>query len=177
MAFFGFGPFATEIGSLIGKRTKRLLVFTLFFKSKQQITLLLLAILPYTFKSVTPLILLKMGKRSVTILLFSFFTLSPKDAVAAIRKRFTGSAKNFHIINLTLTVRLTKTTPRLLPLSPSLQILETCVKNCGHRFHIRIANKDFLKDLTNVIQPKASHLKTTRQYTLCNTHYCVYDSY
>ena len=27
-----------------------------------------------------------------------------KDAVAAIRKRLTGSSKNFHIINLTLTV-------------------------------------------------------------------------
>ena len=30
----------------------------------------------------------------------------PKDAVAAIRKRLTGSSKNFHIINLTLTVRV-----------------------------------------------------------------------
>ena len=29
----------------------------------------------------------------------------PKDSVAAIRKRLTGSSKNFHIINLTLTVR------------------------------------------------------------------------
>lgn len=28
----------------------------------------------------------------------------PKDAVAAIRKRLTSSYKNFHIINLTLTV-------------------------------------------------------------------------
>ena len=28
----------------------------------------------------------------------------PKDAVAAVRKRLTGSTKNFHIINLTLTV-------------------------------------------------------------------------
>ena len=28
----------------------------------------------------------------------------PKDAVSAIRKRLTGSSKNFHIINLTLTV-------------------------------------------------------------------------
>ena len=28
----------------------------------------------------------------------------PKDAVAAIRKRLTGNTKNFHIINLTLTV-------------------------------------------------------------------------
>ena len=28
----------------------------------------------------------------------------PKDAVVSIRKRLTGSSKNFHIINLTLTV-------------------------------------------------------------------------
>jgi len=32
-------------------------------------------------------------------------THRPKDAVAAIRKRLTGNSKNFHIINLTLTVR------------------------------------------------------------------------
>ncbi|KAL5473071.1 hypothetical protein EMCRGX_G027512 [Ephydatia muelleri] len=60
----------------------------------------------------------------------------PRDAVNAIRKRFTGSAKNFHIINLTLTV------------------LETCVKNCGIRFHTKIAQKDFLSDLLKVINPK-----------------------
>ena len=28
----------------------------------------------------------------------------PKDAMAAIRKRLTSSTKNFHVINLTLTV-------------------------------------------------------------------------
>lgn len=30
----------------------------------------------------------------------------PKDAVAAIRKRLTSNSKNFHIVNLTLTVRM-----------------------------------------------------------------------
>lgn len=60
----------------------------------------------------------------------------PKDAVAAIRKRLTGSSKNFHIINLTLTV------------------LETCVKNCGLRFHVKIAQREFLNDLLRVVQPK-----------------------
>lgn len=30
----------------------------------------------------------------------------PKEAMAAIRKRLTGNTKNFHIINLTLTVSI-----------------------------------------------------------------------
>ena len=37
-----------------------------------------------------------------------------------------------------------------------LQVLETCVKNCGLRFHHKIAQKDFLTDLMKVIQPKVS---------------------
>ena len=91
----------------------------------------------------------------VIILLLSVH--SPKDAVAAIRKRLTGSMKNFHIINLTLTVSI-------MILSPSpdhtlfCQVLETCVKNCGPMFHSRIATKEFLKDLTNVIQVKVLFL-------------------
>jgi hypothetical protein len=32
--------------------------------------------------------------------------------------------------------------------------LETCVKNCGLRFHVKIAQKEFLNDLLRVIQPK-----------------------
>ena len=32
--------------------------------------------------------------------------------------------------------------------------METCVKNCGKRFHIQIANKDFLNDLVKIISPK-----------------------
>ncbi|XP_064406991.1 TOM1-like protein 2 [Halichondria panicea] len=60
----------------------------------------------------------------------------PKEAVAAIRKRLTGNSKNFHIINLTLTV------------------LETCVKNCGIRFHSKIAQRDFLHDMMKVISVK-----------------------
>lgn len=34
------------------------------------------------------------------------------------------------------------------------QCLETCVKNCGRRFHIQVANKDFLNDIVKVIGPK-----------------------
>lgn len=60
----------------------------------------------------------------------------PKDSVAALKKRFSGAGKNFHVINLTLTV------------------LETCVKNCGHRFHVKVAQKDFLSELVRVINPK-----------------------
>lgn len=56
--------------------------------------------------------------------------------MAAFRKRLTGSAKNFHIINLTLT------------------LIETTVKNCGTRLHVKVAQKDFLKDLMGVINPK-----------------------
>lgn len=34
------------------------------------------------------------------------------------------------------------------------QLLETCVKNCGKRFHIQVAQKDFLQDLIKIIGPK-----------------------
>lgn len=40
-----------------------------------------------------------------------------------------------------------------LPLS--LQVLETCVKNCGHRFHVQVANRDFMDGvLVKIIAPK-----------------------
>ena len=34
------------------------------------------------------------------------------------------------------------------------KILETCVKNCGLRFHVKIAQRDFLNDLLRIIQLK-----------------------
>ena len=37
-----------------------------------------------------------------------------------------------------------------------LQVLETSVKNCGLRFHIKVAQKDFLNDMLKVINPKVS---------------------
>lgn len=42
------------------------------------------------------------------------------------------------------------------PLLPSPhQVLETCVKNCGHRFHILVANRDFIDSvLVKIISPK-----------------------
>ncbi|XP_052688880.1 TOM1-like protein 2 isoform X2 [Crassostrea angulata] len=61
----------------------------------------------------------------------------PKDAARAIRKRLSQNmGKNHTAIMYTLTC------------------LETCVKNCGRRFHIQLANKDFLSDLIKVIGPK-----------------------
>lgn len=42
-------------------------------------------------------------------------------------------------------------------LLPSLlyQVLETCVKNCGHRFHVLVANRDFIDSvLVKIISPK-----------------------
>ncbi|KAK3740677.1 hypothetical protein QZH41_019048 [Actinostola sp. cb2023] len=59
----------------------------------------------------------------------------PKDASKAIRKRLANN-KNFKSVILTLTV------------------LESCVKNCGRRFHVLIAKKDFLDDLVRILSPK-----------------------
>ncbi|XP_005468536.1 target of Myb1 membrane trafficking protein isoform X4 [Oreochromis niloticus] len=60
----------------------------------------------------------------------------PKDALRAIKKRIVGN-KNFKEVMLTLTV------------------LETCVKNCGYRFHILVTTRDFIEGvLVRSIIPK-----------------------
>ncbi|XP_056107614.1 TOM1-like protein 2 isoform X3 [Rhinichthys klamathensis goyatoka] len=60
----------------------------------------------------------------------------PKDAMRAVRKRLNGN-RNFREVMLALTV------------------LETCVKNCGHRFHVHIANRDFIEGvMVKIITPK-----------------------
>uniref|UniRef100_A0A4W5M1U1 Target of myb1 membrane trafficking protein n=1 Tax=Hucho hucho TaxID=62062 RepID=A0A4W5M1U1_9TELE len=60
----------------------------------------------------------------------------PKDAVKAIKKRIVGN-KSFREIMLALTV------------------LEACVKNCGHRFHVLVASQDFVEGvLVRAILPK-----------------------
>ena len=33
------------------------------------------------------------------------------------------------------------------------QVLETCVKNCGHRFHLLVCKRDFIQELVKIIQP------------------------
>ncbi|TWW58559.1 ATPase asna1 [Takifugu flavidus] len=60
----------------------------------------------------------------------------PRDSVKALKKRIVGN-KNFREIMLALTV------------------LETCVKNCGHRFHVLVASQDFVDGvLVHAILPK-----------------------
>ncbi|XP_068999813.1 TOM1-like protein 2 isoform X3 [Embiotoca jacksoni] len=62
----------------------------------------------------------------------------PKDAMRALKKRLSGN-KNYREVMLGLTV------------------LETCVKNCGHRFHVQVANRDFIDGvLVKVISPKTN---------------------
>ncbi|XP_054565887.1 TOM1-like protein 2 isoform X4 [Eptesicus fuscus] len=60
----------------------------------------------------------------------------PKDAIRALKKRLNGN-RNYREVMLALTV------------------LETCVKNCGHRFHILVANRDFIDSvLVKILSPK-----------------------
>ncbi|XP_036425968.1 target of Myb protein 1-like isoform X2 [Colossoma macropomum] len=60
----------------------------------------------------------------------------PKDAIRAIKKKIVGN-KNFREVMLALTV------------------LETCVKNCGHRFHVHVCNREFVEGvLVRTILPK-----------------------
>ncbi|PNJ08264.1 TOM1L2 isoform 9 [Pongo abelii] len=62
----------------------------------------------------------------------------PKDAIRALKKRLNGN-RNYREVMLALTV------------------LETCVKNCGHRFHILVANRDFIDSvLVKIISSKNS---------------------
>ncbi|KAJ7984699.1 hypothetical protein DPEC_G00357460 [Dallia pectoralis] len=60
----------------------------------------------------------------------------PKDAIRAVKKRLNGN-KNYREVMLALTV------------------LETCVKNCGHRFHALVTSRDFIDGvLVKSISPK-----------------------
>ncbi|KAI5623165.1 TOM1-like protein 2, partial [Silurus asotus] len=60
----------------------------------------------------------------------------PKDALRAVKKRLNGN-KNYREVMLTLTV------------------LETCVKNCGYRFHALVTTREFIDGvLVKVISPK-----------------------
>ncbi|KAH0950154.1 hypothetical protein HN011_002785 [Eciton burchellii] len=61
----------------------------------------------------------------------------PKDAIKAIKRRLNQAAgKNYTIVMYTLTV------------------LETCVKNCGKRFHALACSREFVQDLVKLIGPK-----------------------
>lgn len=70
--------------------------------------------------------------------------------------------------------------PIVDPLTVS-QVLETCVKNCGHRFHVLVASQDFVDGvLVHAILPKnnpptalhervLSLIQVTRQLELATT--------
>lgn len=61
----------------------------------------------------------------------------PKDAARAIKRRLQQNAGKNHVaVMYTLT------------------LLETCVKNCGKRFHTLVTSKDFVQDLVKLIGPK-----------------------
>jgi len=61
----------------------------------------------------------------------------PRDAIRAVRKLFQlHTGKNPSVVLSALTV------------------LETCVKNCGRRFHVVVCTKDFIQELVRVIAPK-----------------------
>nr|XP_045604218.1 TOM1-like protein 2 isoform X4 [Procambarus clarkii] len=57
----------------------------------------------------------------------------PRDAIKAIRKRLATQPKNYTVVMYTLT------------------LLESCVKNCGKRFHVHACSKDFVQDLVKLI--------------------------
>ncbi|XP_028841999.1 TOM1-like protein 2 isoform X3 [Denticeps clupeoides] len=62
----------------------------------------------------------------------------PKDAIRAVKKKLNGN-RNFREVMLALTV------------------LETCIKNCGHRFHVLVANRDFIDGvLVKILSPKTN---------------------
>ncbi|RZF35387.1 hypothetical protein LSTR_LSTR009772 [Laodelphax striatellus] len=59
-----------------------------------------------------------------------------KDAIKALRKRLQQNVgKNYTVVMYTLTV------------------LETCVKNCGKRFHVLVCSKEFIQELVKLIEP------------------------
>ncbi|XP_071477318.1 TOM1-like protein 2 isoform X2 [Diadema antillarum] len=57
-----------------------------------------------------------------------------KDAIKALKKRLFGNKKWKEVMF-------------------SLTVLETCVKNCQHRFHVLVCKQEFCKELVKVIQP------------------------
>ncbi|MGH0125616.1 UNVERIFIED_CONTAM: hypothetical protein FKN15_024143 [Acipenser sinensis] len=87
----------------------------------------------------------------------------PKDAIRALRKRLNGN-RNYREVMLGLTVLETcvkNCGHRFHVLVASrdfidgVLVLETCVKNCGHRFHVLVASRDFIDGvLVKIISPK-----------------------
>uniref|UniRef100_S4R8K8 VHS domain-containing protein n=1 Tax=Petromyzon marinus TaxID=7757 RepID=S4R8K8_PETMA len=72
----------------------------------------------------------------------------PRDALRALKRRLGGGAnKNTREVMLALTEPGT----RVL-----CQVLESCMKNCGHRFHVLAASRDFVEgSLVRLILPRS----------------------
>ena len=103
------------------------------------------------------------------------FVYRAKDGIKAIKKRL-ANKKDFKSIMYTLTVSTMNiqdqclfclnyffytylvAVVKLWCSHMIFQLLESCVKNCGHRFHVLIANKDVLEDLTKILGPKVAFL-------------------
>lgn len=60
----------------------------------------------------------------------------PADAVRAIQKRLTMKSKSVEALTISL--------------------LEMLVKNCGHRFHVQLAKKDFMNNFYKLVSPKGT---------------------
>jgi len=68
----------------------------------------------------------------------------PKDAIRAVKKLLSNNVgKNNVVVLYTITV------------------LETCVKNCGRRFHIQIAQKDFMQELVKIVTNRTNPVIVT----------------
>uniref|UniRef100_A0A8C4SU79 Target of myb1 like 2 membrane trafficking protein n=1 Tax=Erpetoichthys calabaricus TaxID=27687 RepID=A0A8C4SU79_ERPCA len=82
----------------------------------------------------------------------------PKDAIRALKKRLNGN-RNYREVMLALTV------------------LETCVKNCGHRFHTLVANRDFIDGvLVKIISSKNNPPTIVQDKVLALVQLCALQS-
>ncbi|XP_065188667.1 target of Myb1 membrane trafficking protein-like [Sycon ciliatum] len=70
-----------------------------------------------------------------------------QDAVKALRKRLFGNKNWVIVLN-------------------ALAILEICVKNCGHRFHILITKKEFVDQLVTLTRPKTAAPSSVQERVL-----------
>lgn len=97
MSFFGFGAFSTPVGQLIGEKGE----------GRGQLTSSTVEFVSLCFVERATDNAASAGNLALHLEVCDLINETdngPKDAVAAIRKRLTGSYKNFHIINLTITV-------------------------------------------------------------------------
>ena len=96
----------------------------------------------------------------------------PKDAIKAFKKQLSNSTADTKVFLTTLTVIILcllifkyfnlKINSFLNfqhcfhAFFSTQQVLETCVKNCGFRFHTQLAQKDVLQEFTSILLQKAT---------------------